>query len=270
MQENVRAFDELLYASSKIIRLSVDLINVTLRFTGESAKGVAALVAAHMKNSVKKDMGEITVRAMVKRKEPFDMIAMESTNAAKFRELAKQVGLLYSIRQDNPDYDKMQIDGLTSILYRQQDAPLVRSILERLHINTLCSAQTTEMRDQVPNQAMEQDISAASQFNNTVTGEIPPSVSYGINDMETAEQSRTEEIPPPAYGMDYEESVGQSRDGEIPPPSYGIDYGEPVDQSRRRESPPPVYDMGGVETAGISSRDLLSQDEKEAFDAKKK
>ena len=60
--------------------------------------GMAAMVAAHMKGSRKKEMGEISVRAMVKRQEPFDMIALEPHDATKFQELANQVGLLYSIR----------------------------------------------------------------------------------------------------------------------------------------------------------------------------
>lgn len=156
MDQSIRAAEDMMAASGKAIKLTVDLTTVVLRFVGHSAMGMAAMVAAHMKGSRKKEMGEISVRAMVKRQEPFDMIALEPHDATKFQELANQVGLLYSIREDTPDYDGMQVDGLTSVLFRQQDAPLVRSIMERLQISSLCSAQTAAMYPYEPQQSQTQ------------------------------------------------------------------------------------------------------------------
>ena len=147
MDEGVQAAGAMLYVLSESVKLATDLLVATVKTTGSTGKAVAAMLAAHWKNSTQKEMGEISLKAMVKRKEPFDMLAMDTVDAGKFRRLANQVGLLYSIRADKSDYDDMTVDGLTSVLYRQQDAPLVKSILERLHINTLVTAQTEDIAE---------------------------------------------------------------------------------------------------------------------------
>ena len=126
MDEGVQAAGAMLYVLSESVKLVTDLLVATVKTTGSTGKAVAAMLAAHWKNSTQKEMGEISLKAMVRRKEPFDMLAMETVDAGKFRRLANQVGLLYSIRADKPDYDDMTVDGLTSVLYRQQDAPLVK------------------------------------------------------------------------------------------------------------------------------------------------
>ena len=138
----------MLYVLSESVKLATDLLVATVKTTGSTGKAVAAMLAAHWKNSTQKEMGEISLKAMVKRKEPFDMLAMDTVDAGKFRRLANQVG----IRADKSDYDDMTVDGLTSVLYRQQDAPLVKSILERLHINTLVTAQTEDIAEITPEQ----------------------------------------------------------------------------------------------------------------------
>ena len=172
MDEGVQAAGAMLYVLSESVMLATDLLVATVKTTGSTGKAVAAMLAAHWKNSTQKEMGEISLKAMVRRKEPFDMLAMDTVDAGKFRRLANQVGLLYSIRADKPDYDDMTVDGLTSVLYRQQDAPLVKSILERLHINTLVTAQTeapvmqqvddmTAMQ-QVVRQQMEQNLTSSA------------------------------------------------------------------------------------------------------------
>ena len=152
MDEGVQAAGAMLYVLSESVKLATDLLVATVKTTGSTGKAVAAMLAAHWKNSTQKEMGEISLKAMVRRKEPFDMLAMDTVDAGKFRRLANQVGLLYSIRADKPDYDDMTVDGLTSVLYRQQDAPLVKSILERLHINTLVTAQTEDIAEITPEQ----------------------------------------------------------------------------------------------------------------------
>lgn len=152
MDEGVQAAGAMLYVLSESVKLATDLLVATVKTTGSTGKAVAAMLAAHWKNSTQKEMGEISLKAMVKRKEPFDMLAMDTVDAGKFRRLANQVGLLYSIRADKSDYDDMTVDGLTSVLYRQQDAPLVKSILERLHINTLVTAQTEDIAEITPEQ----------------------------------------------------------------------------------------------------------------------
>lgn len=157
--ETTQSIDEMIYITIKMLRITVDGLNVILRTSGASVKTAAAAIAAHLKSSSTKEMGEVSLRAMIKRKEPFDMAAMHPADATKFQMLAKQTGLLYSIQADKPDYDGMQVDGLTTVLFRQQDSPLVKSMMERLHISTLFETSTQGFQDIPPEQAQAQDTS---------------------------------------------------------------------------------------------------------------
>ena len=49
MDQSIRAAEDMMAASGKAIKLTVDLTTVVLRFVGHSAMGMAAMVAAHMK-----------------------------------------------------------------------------------------------------------------------------------------------------------------------------------------------------------------------------
>lgn len=147
MNEAIQAADDMLYVTGKLLRVTVDAAVVILRFSGHATKQLVASTLAHLKSSSQKETGEISVRAMAKRGEPFDMAAIDPADAEKFQRLAKQTGLLYSIHADKPDYDHMQIDGLTTILYRQQDASLVNSILQRCQIHTLGTMEAESFPD---------------------------------------------------------------------------------------------------------------------------
>ena len=78
----------MLYVLSESVMLATDLLVATVKTTGSTGKAVAAMLAAHWKNSTQKEMGEISLKSMVKRKEPFDMLAMDTVDAGKFRRLA--------------------------------------------------------------------------------------------------------------------------------------------------------------------------------------
>lgn len=158
MSIEAQAMEDIFYVASKTLRITVDGLSVILRVAGASAKTAAASIAAHLKSSSTKEMGEVSLRAMIKRKEPFDMVAMNPADAVKFQTLAKQTGLLYSVQADKPDYDGMQVDGLTTVLFRQQDAPLVKSMMERLHIGTLFETSTQGFQDIIPEQAQAQGV----------------------------------------------------------------------------------------------------------------
>lgn len=177
MNEAIQAADDMLYVAGKTMRITVDAAVVVLRFSGRAAQQLAASLLAHLKSSSQKETGKISVRAMAKRGEPFDMAAIDPADAEKFQRLAKQTGLLYSIHADNPDYDKMQIDGLTTILYRQQDAQLVNSILQRCQINTLATMQAESFPD-AASPDIAQTVSPAVWANQENTRETIPDMTY--------------------------------------------------------------------------------------------
>lgn len=213
MDEGVQAAGAMLYVLSESVKLATDLLVATVKTTGSTGKAVAAMLAAHWKNSTQKEMGEISLKAMVRRKEPFDMLAMDTVDAGKFRRLANQVGLLYSIRADKPDYDDMTVDGLTSVLYRQQDAPLVKSILERLHINTLVTAQTEDIAEITPEQqnALQNAENPAAA---PVTEEAP--VMQQVDDMTAMQQvvrQQMEQNLTSSAGMSTADLLDRNRQG---------------------------------------------------------
>lgn len=184
MNEEIQAVDAMLYAAGQTMRVTVDAAVVVLRLSGHAAKQLAASLLAHLKSSTQKEMGEISLRAMVKRGEPFDMIAINPADANKFQRLAKQTGLLYSIHADEPDYDNMQIDGLTTILYRQQDAPLVNSILQRCQINTLGTMQAEPYPDAASPDLAQTTEPTAAWANQEHTNETIPNLADTYNTLQ--------------------------------------------------------------------------------------
>lgn len=183
MNEAIQAADDMLYVAGRTMRITVDAAIVVLRFSGHAAQQLTASLLAHLKSSSQKETGEISVRAMAKRGEPFDMAAIDPADAEKFQRLAKQTGLLYSIHADKPDYDKMQIDGLTTILYRQQDAQLVNSILQRCQINTLATMQAESFPD-AASPDIAQTVSPAVWANQENTSETIPDMTYTYDTLE--------------------------------------------------------------------------------------
>lgn len=107
-------------------------------------------------------------------------------DASKFVALAKQTGLLYSIHQDKQDYDKMQVDGLNTVLYRQQDAALVNSIMQRCQINSLGNLQADTYPDASPDMAQAAEVPAAARANTTpeYTDKTIPSMTNTYRDVQ--------------------------------------------------------------------------------------
>ena len=67
MDEGVQAAGAMLYVLSESVKLATDLLVATVKTTGSTGKAVAAMLAAHWKNSTQKEMGEISLKAMVRR-----------------------------------------------------------------------------------------------------------------------------------------------------------------------------------------------------------
>ena len=166
MDEGVQAAGAMLYVLSESVMLATDLLVATVKTTGSTGKAVAAMLAAHWKNSTQKEMGEISLKAMVRRKEPFDMLAMDTVDAGKFRRLANQVGLLYSIRADKPDYDDMTVEDIAENTPEQQNAqhnaenPAAAPVTEEAPVMQQVDDMTA--MQQVVRQQMEQNLTSSA------------------------------------------------------------------------------------------------------------
>ena len=62
MDEGVQAAGAMLYVLSESVMLATDLLVATVKTTGSTGKAVAAMLAAHWKNSTQKEMGEISLK----------------------------------------------------------------------------------------------------------------------------------------------------------------------------------------------------------------
>ena len=62
MDEGVQAAGAMLYVLSESVKLATDLLVATVKTTGSTGKVVAAMLAAHWKNSTQKEMGEISCK----------------------------------------------------------------------------------------------------------------------------------------------------------------------------------------------------------------
>ena len=141
MSIETQAADDMLHITTSIFRLTVDGMVVTLRLAGHAAQYLGVHLAARCKAASMKDSGEVQLRSLIKHGAPLNVVALSREDAERFQALAKETGLLFHLKHDQVDYDgNYRIDGLSTIIFRQQDTQLVNSMLERIQANSLAQA----------------------------------------------------------------------------------------------------------------------------------
>ena len=173
MSIETQATDDLIHITSTVLRLTVDGVAVTLRLAGHAAQYLGASLAARFKASTLKSSGEVQLKALLKQGAPLNAVALERADAERFQTLAKEMGLLFNIKHDKVNYDgNFDIDGLSTIIFRQQDTQMVNSMLERLRTNSLAQA-SMEMVPVPPEAQQEEPVAdwAADRDAESNTGE---------------------------------------------------------------------------------------------------
>lgn len=141
-------------AAEEIVKLSLEGFEVAARITGSGAKNVAMMLYAMSKDK-KKSKGKTTLNNMLKSGSPLKIFSLKQDELSKFNGEAKTYGVLYTalINKKHPDPN-----GIVDIMVREEDAPKVNRIFEKLELS---SVDTATIKSEIEADKMEEMIEDA-------------------------------------------------------------------------------------------------------------
>lgn len=119
-------------AAEQIVRMSLEGVEVAAKITGNASRDVAALIAASM-NGDKVMIGETNLTKLIKTGKPLTVFSLQEKDIAKFQEVAKQYGVVYTIIKDKENNPNQATDIIT----RTEDAPKINRIIEKFKLATI-------------------------------------------------------------------------------------------------------------------------------------
>ena len=133
-------------AADQVVRLSLNGVEVAAKLSGSTAKQLAIMIYAILKDQ-KKTKGKIRLTNMLRSGKELKVFAVKDGDLQKFCEEAKKYGVLYCVLKD-----KNATDGITDIMVRAEDAAKVNRIFTRFGLATvdLASLKTEEDADVRP------------------------------------------------------------------------------------------------------------------------
>lgn len=124
-------------ASEQIVRLSLEGFEVLAKLTGSGAKNVAAMLYTIMKDK-KQTKGKTRLNNMLKAGKPLKIFSIKNEDLQTFKYEAKKYGILYSALVDRKH---INLDGMTDIMVKDEDASRINRIVERFKLTTIDTAK---------------------------------------------------------------------------------------------------------------------------------
>ena len=135
-------------ASEQIVRLSLEGFEVLAKLTGSGAKNVAAMLYTIMKDK-KQTKGKTRLNNMLKAGKPLKIFSIKNEDLETFKYEAKKYGILYCALVDRKH---INIDGMTDIMVKDEDASRINRIVERFKLTTIDTAKIdTEVTKAIEN-----------------------------------------------------------------------------------------------------------------------
>lgn len=124
-------------ASEQVVRLSLEGFEVLAKLTGSGAKNVAAMLYTIMKDK-KQTKGKTRLNNMLKAGKPLKIFSIKNEDLQTFKYEAKKYGILYSALVDRKH---INLDGMTDIMVKDEDASRINRIVERFKLTTIDTAK---------------------------------------------------------------------------------------------------------------------------------
>lgn len=115
-------------AAEKIVRMSLDGVEVVAKITGETAEHVANILIRAMRDH-KQTRGKASLNTIIRSGKSITVFPLDDRDLKKFCQEAKKYGVLYHVLKDR---DKT--DGKCDIMVREEDRGKVNRILERFNL----------------------------------------------------------------------------------------------------------------------------------------
>lgn len=141
-------------AAEQVTRIILDGTEVLLKLTGKGAERAAVLVYTTLRQQ-EKTKGAARLSSMLRSGKPLKVYTFEEKDLPKFKEVAKQYGVLYSILKE-----KDKTGGVFDVLVRADDENKINRIIERFSLTKL---DTTSLKVELEKEKSEREQTEATE-----------------------------------------------------------------------------------------------------------
>ena len=168
-------------AAEQIVRLSLEGMEVAVKISGESAKNIAIILMAVLREE-HKTKGKARLSSMIRSGKELKVFSVQNKDLEKFAREAKRYGVLYCVLKDKGN----RSSGTADIIARAEDAAKIQRIVDRFGLATVDRASVT---DDIEKSRKEPDAkSSVEDLINEVLG-TPGKEQEGNPEMAEAEKS---------------------------------------------------------------------------------
>ena len=140
-------------AAEQVTRIILDGTEVLFKLTGKGAERAAVLVYTTLRQQ-EKTKGAARLSSMLRSGKPLKVYTFEEKDLPKFKEVAKQYGVLYSILKE-----KDKTGGVFDVLVRADDENKINRIIERFSLTKL---DTTSLKVELEKEKSEREQTKAT------------------------------------------------------------------------------------------------------------
>ena len=182
-------------AAEQVTRIILDGTEVLLKLTGRGAERAAVLLYTTLRQQ-EKTKGAARLSSMLRSGKPLKVYTFEEKDLPKFKEVAKQYGVLYSILKE-----KDKTGGVFDVLVRADDENKINRIIERFSLTKL---DTTSLKVELEKEKKEREAAKENDGEKTVGDE---SEEKKVVDRENPEKSRSDRIADELMGAPVQKEV---------------------------------------------------------------
>ena len=118
-------------AAEQIVRLSLEGMEVAVKVSGESAKNIALILMAVLREE-HKTKGKARLSSMIRSGKELKVFSVQNKDLEKFAREAKRYGVLYCVLKDKGDRSG---SGAADIIARAEDAAKIQRIVDRFGLS---------------------------------------------------------------------------------------------------------------------------------------
>lgn len=131
-------------AAEQIVRLSLEGMEVAVKVSGESAKNIALILMAVLREE-HKTKGKARLSSMIRSGKELKVFSVQNKDLEKFAREAKRYGVLYCVLKDKGDRSG---NGAADIIARAEDAAKIQRIVDRFGLSKVeRGSAVSEIRD---------------------------------------------------------------------------------------------------------------------------
>lgn len=144
-------------AAEQVVKMTLEGTEVALRVTGSLAKNVLVAIYALLSDH-EKTAGQVRMKELLKSGKELKLYTIRADELQKFKEVAKQYGVLYTVMRDKENTDPhAELD----LFARMEDAPKINRIVEKYGFGTVLEVAEITRAEELETAAPEATEAAA-------------------------------------------------------------------------------------------------------------